>query len=72
MDVLQQHVNAPVPMLPKALAHHEPLLLKLMAKSREDRFASAEDILIAIAARREAERVAERERESNQVESSAA
>ena len=72
MDVLQQHVNAPVPMLPKALVHHEPLLLKLMAKSREDRFASAEDILIAIAARREAERVAERERESNQVESSAA
>ena len=70
MDVLQQHVNAPVPMLPKALLQHEPLLLKLMAKSREDRFASAEDILVAIAAQREAERIAERERD--QVESSAA
>jgi serine/threonine protein kinase len=70
MDVLQQHVNAPVPMLPKALLQHEPLLLKLMAKSREDRFASAEDILVAIAAQREAERIAERE--SDQVESSAA
>jgi DNA-binding response OmpR family regulator/aminoglycoside phosphotransferase len=69
MDVLQQHVNAPLPMLPKALVQHEPLLLKLMAKSREDRFATAEDILAAIAARREVERVAERE---SAVESSAA
>src|SRR5262249_51484374 len=52
MDVLQQHVNAPVPMLPKALVRHEPLLLKLMAKSREDRFATAEEILAAVAAGR--------------------
>jgi DNA-binding response OmpR family regulator len=69
MDVLQQHVNAPLPMLPKALVQHEPLLLKLMAKSREDRFATAEDILAAINARREVERAAERE---SAVESSAA
>jgi serine/threonine protein kinase len=69
MDVLQQHVNAPLPMLPKALVQHEPLLLKLMAKSREDRFAAAEDILVAIAERREVERAAERE---SAVESSAA
>lgn len=69
MDVLQQHVNAPLPMLPKALAHHEPLLLKMMAKSREDRFASAEEILVAIAARRQADRAV---REAEQVESSAA
>ena len=69
MDVLQQHVNAPLPMLPKALAHHEPLLLKMLAKSREDRFGSAEEILVAISARREADRAA---RESEQVESTAA
>ena len=69
MDVLQQHVNAPLPMLPKALVQHEPLLLKLLAKSREDRFASAEEILAAISARREADRSA---REAEQVESSAA
>jgi DNA-binding NarL/FixJ family response regulator len=69
MDVLQQHVNAPLPMLPKALAHHEPLLLKMLAKSREDRFATAEEILAAISARREADRAA---RETEQVESSAA
>jgi len=69
MDVLQQHVNAPLPMLPKALAHHEPLLLKMMAKSREDRFGSAEEILLAISARREADRAV---REAEQMESSAA
>jgi DNA-binding response OmpR family regulator len=69
MDVLQQHVNAPLPMLPKALVQHEPLLLKLMAKSREDRFATAEDVMVAIAERREVERAAERE---SAVESSAA
>src|ERR1700736_2055552 len=69
MDVLQQHVNAPLPMLPKALVQHEPLLLKLMAKSREDRFATAEDVLVAIDARRGVERAAERE---SAVESSAA
>lgn len=69
MDVLQQHVNAPLPMLPKALAHHEPLLLKMMAKSREDRFGSAEEILVAIAARREADRAS---RDAEQMESSAA
>jgi len=69
MDVLQQHVNAPLPMLPKALTHHEPMLLKMLAKSREDRFGSAEEILVAISARREADRAA---RESEQVESTAA
>jgi serine/threonine-protein kinase PpkA len=69
MDVLQQHVNAPLPMLPKALARHEPLLLKMMAKSREDRFATAAEILVAISARSEADRA---DREAEQVESSAA
>jgi serine/threonine protein kinase len=54
MDVLQQHVNAPVPMLPKALAHHEPVLLKLMAKSREDRFTCADEILAALGPQAEA------------------
>jgi DNA-binding NarL/FixJ family response regulator len=70
MDVLQQHVNAPIPMLPKALAHHEPVLLKLMAKSREDRFATTGEILMAIAARREI--IQTSSRDSVQMESSAA
>jgi CheY-like chemotaxis protein len=70
MDVLQQHVNAPLPMLPKSLAHHEPVLLKLMAKSREDRFATAGEILDAMNARREV--IQSGGRDSLQVESSAA
>jgi hypothetical protein len=40
-----------------------------MAKSREDRFGSAEEILLAISARREADRTV---REAEQMESSAA
>ncbi|HZO24115.1 MAG TPA: protein kinase [Steroidobacteraceae bacterium] len=48
MDVLQQHVNAPVPQLPHALAQHEPLLGRLLAKAREERFGSAAEILAAI------------------------
>jgi len=52
MDVLQQHVNAPVPHLPKALAHNDPVLSKLLAKSREERFSSAAEILAALAALR--------------------
>jgi serine/threonine protein kinase len=71
MDVLQQHVNAPLPMLPKALAHHEPVLLKLMAKSREDRFATAGEVLAALlAARRDL--IPSAGGDSVQVESSAA
>jgi hypothetical protein len=35
-------------MLPKSLARHEPLLLKLLAKSREARFTTAQGILAAV------------------------
>jgi len=70
MDVLQQHVNAPLPMLPKALVRHEPVLLKMMAKSREDRFTTAGEILTAIAVRRDI--VQPDGRDGLQMESSAA
>ncbi len=49
MDVLQQHVNAPVPQLPQALEQYAPLLAKMLAKSRDERFSSAEEVLAAIA-----------------------
>jgi DNA-binding response OmpR family regulator/predicted Ser/Thr protein kinase len=62
MDVLQQHVNAPAPELPRSLAHNGPFLAKLLAKNRDERFASAAEVLAAIAGMRE----------SAQVESSAA
>ncbi len=46
IEVLQQHVAASVPMLPPELAQHQLLLEGMLAKQREDRFASA-DALIA-------------------------
>ena len=53
IEVLQEHVNAPVPQLPASLSHHQPLLSRLLAKSRDARFASADEVLVAIAEARE-------------------
>jgi DNA-binding NarL/FixJ family response regulator len=50
IEVLQQHVNAPVPPLPDRLAHHEPLLSRMLAKDREARCVDAAEVLQAIAA----------------------
>jgi DNA-binding NarL/FixJ family response regulator len=47
MEVLQQHVNTPTPPLPSSLSPHDPLLAKLLAKSRADRYGSAEEIVAA-------------------------
>jgi len=52
MDVLQQHVHAPMPALPPAVAHLEPLLRTLLAKSRDERFAHAHEVAEAAAAAR--------------------
>jgi len=46
--LLYQHVHAPVPTLPAALARFQPLLAKMMAKRPQDRFNSAEEIIDAI------------------------
>jgi DNA-binding response OmpR family regulator len=48
MDVLQQHVAGPLPQLPADLAHHQDLLSTLLAKSRDERFPSAEVLLDAL------------------------
>jgi tRNA A-37 threonylcarbamoyl transferase component Bud32/DNA-binding response OmpR family regulator len=48
MDVLKQHVTAPVPVLPAESAEWQWLLDKLMAKDREQRFASANAVLEAL------------------------
>ena len=53
IDVLQQHVNAPLPRLPEQLAHHQQLLDGLLSKSREDRFKDAQQVVEAIAGMRE-------------------
>ena len=52
MEVLQQHVSAPLPALPADLARYEPFLGRLMAKSRGERFANAAEIIAATAALR--------------------
>jgi len=49
MEVLQQHVNAPPPILPLSLSRHTPLLARLLAKRREDRFATADEVMEAAA-----------------------
>ena len=48
IDVLQQHVMAPVPELPQQHLPWQPLLERLMAKSREQRIASCDDLLGAL------------------------
>ncbi len=45
IDVLQQHVMAPVPELPVHHLAYQPLLERLMSKSREHRFASCDELL---------------------------
>jgi DNA-binding response OmpR family regulator len=54
IEVLQQHVNAPLPALPDRLAHHEPLLSRMLAKAREQRCSDATEVMRAIAAARSA------------------
>ncbi len=48
IDVLQQHVMAPVPELPVQHLAYQPLLERLMSKSREQRIGSCEELLSAV------------------------
>ena len=50
MEVLQQHVSAAAPVLPPDLARYQPLLARLVAKARGERFADAAGIIAAVAA----------------------
>jgi serine/threonine-protein kinase PpkA len=47
LDVLQQHVNGPPPQLPQTLERYQPLLTRLVAKARTERFANAAEIIAA-------------------------
>ena len=53
IEVLQQHVNAPVPTLPERHAQHQPLIDRMLAKSRDQRFSSAEEVIDAVGTARE-------------------
>jgi tRNA A-37 threonylcarbamoyl transferase component Bud32/DNA-binding response OmpR family regulator len=48
IDVLQQHVMAPVPELPVHHLGYQPLLERLMSKSREQRIVSCDELLTAL------------------------
>jgi DNA-binding response OmpR family regulator len=52
MEVLQQHVSAPLPTLPADLARYESFLVRLLAKSRGERFTNAAEIIAATTALR--------------------
>ena len=52
MEVLQQHVSTPLPLLPAGLARYQPLLTGLLAKSRAERPGSAQEIIAAATALR--------------------
>jgi DNA-binding response OmpR family regulator len=52
MEVLQQHVSAPPPSLPPPLQRYQPFLARMLAKSRDERFANAAEVVAAAAALR--------------------
>lgn len=45
MEVLNQHIDAPPPVLPSSLEGYQPLIDYLMAKDRDERMASVDDLL---------------------------
>jgi eukaryotic-like serine/threonine-protein kinase len=52
VEVLQQHVNAALPRLPRPLEHLQLLLDGLLAKSPDDRFANAQQVIEAVSGMR--------------------
>jgi serine/threonine-protein kinase PpkA len=48
IEVLQQHVNAPVPELPDEFAEHQWIIDGLMAKTRDERFDDAASLVAAL------------------------
>ncbi len=48
IDIVIQHKQGPVPTLPDELSEFQPLLNKMMAKNRDERFAEAGDLATAI------------------------
>ena len=42
---MYQHVNAPIPRLPRELSIYQPVVDQMMAKKQVDRFATANDLI---------------------------
>ena len=72
IEVLQQHVNAPLPRLPKPLEHHQSLLDGLLAKSKDERFANAAQVVEAVAGMRTLRAASAAAAESGEVQTGAA
>jgi serine/threonine protein kinase len=49
IEILQQHVGAPLPQLPEALAGFQPILERLLAKKPNDRYDTATELVDALA-----------------------
>ena len=71
IDVIIQHKQAPIPRLPAECADMQPLLDRMMAKRREDRFSDAESLIQAIAKLRDTRRRAQHLSESGSFETGA-
>jgi CheY-like chemotaxis protein len=56
MELMEQHVSAERPDVPDALGHWRPVLSRLMARDREQRFQAASEVLAALDALVEIER----------------
>jgi serine/threonine-protein kinase PpkA len=48
VEVMQQHINGGRPTLPAACASLEPLLDRMMARDRDQRFANAAEVRVAL------------------------
>ncbi len=48
IDIFDGHRNGPIPLLPAPLARYQPLINRLLAKKRDDRYASAQHFLEAL------------------------
>ncbi len=47
-QLISMHINAPIPHLPTHLAKYQPLIDGLLAKEPDERFQSAEDVIIGL------------------------
>jgi len=71
IDIIIQHKQAPIPRLPSDCADMQPLLDRMMAKRREDRYPDAEALIHAIAKIRDVRRRAQRLSETGTLDADA-